>query len=49
MGSKTSKRDSDGRITKCPDCGRAVRGQKGLKAHAAACPGPNAKKGRRHG
>lgn len=39
MGGRTSKRDSNGKLTKCPDCGKAVRRAKGLKARSAVCVG----------
>ena len=32
-----TKRASDGTTTKCPACGKAVRGEKGLKAHNQVC------------
>lgn len=39
MGARTSKTASDGTKTDCEACGKAVRGQKGLKAHKAVCTG----------
>lgn len=44
MGARTTKRDSNGKLTTCPKCGKAVRGQKGLKAHEAVCTGKPAPK-----
>jgi len=37
MGSRTTKKASDGTQTKCPNCGKPVRGQKGLEAHQKQC------------
>ncbi|WP_302479641.1 hypothetical protein [Ruegeria arenilitoris] len=39
MGRRTSKTASDGTKTVCDACGKAVRGQKGLKTHMAVCTG----------
>lgn len=44
MGSRTTKRDSKGKLTVCPECNKTVRGQKGLKAHAVVCTGKPQKK-----
>lgn len=46
MGARTTKRDSNGQLTKCPACGKPVRGLKGLKAHAVVCPKQADKQGK---
>lgn len=38
MSARTSKRDSKGNVTTCPKGEKAVRGEKGLKAHSLVCP-----------
>ena len=40
MSARKRKRDSEGRLTTCPSCKQAVRGEKGLKAHQKVCMGP---------
>lgn len=37
MGARTTKIDSDGKQTACPNCRKPVRGQKGLTAHLKQC------------
>lgn len=35
MAPRTKKRSRSGAQTKCPHCGKQLRGEKGLKAHFA--------------